>query len=158
MKCGPLLEDAAAGTPQRFAWCRASDPSVPDEPECWPGPLRWQPPSYQVQTKRGVVNSTGPIPGYDVKRPVGIPPEVQDEIRARDLARVRGLALVGERQDHSDLMRLKMAALLAVLDDRTNTNQEDWELAGVLKATSDATMAYAADVVVAEAQRRERET
>jgi hypothetical protein len=47
-KAGALLDDVDAGTPQRFAWAYATDPSVPDvEPE-WPGALDWQPPAQVV--------------------------------------------------------------------------------------------------------------
>ena len=141
IKAGPLLDDAGAGTPQRFAWCRAMDPSVPDELPGWPGELCWRPPQVGM-----------------VKTWLEVAPAVTADIRARDLARTRGEVRVDELQAHSDLMRLKMAGLLAIFDDRLDIGAEDWALAAMLKDTSDATMAYAGEVVAREAQDRERQT
>jgi hypothetical protein len=37
---GPLLDDAGAGTPQRFVWLSATDPSLPDDQPEHPGQLK----------------------------------------------------------------------------------------------------------------------
>ena len=56
-----------------------------------------------------------------------------------------------------DLVRLKVAALLAVLDNRLDMTIEDWQLATVLKVTSDAVRDSVRQVVAAQAETQERQ-
>lgn len=113
-----LLDDAAGGTPQRFAFFAASDPATPDEAPADPGPLDWRPPIHQA----------GPMP-LDL--------EVAATIRRAALARTRGEVVVDPLGAHRDLGRLKIAGLLAILAGRTNIDANDWHLAGMVLDASD---------------------
>jgi hypothetical protein len=44
---GFLLDDAAGGLPQRFAWFSTVDPGASVRSPSWPGPLDWTPPSWE---------------------------------------------------------------------------------------------------------------
>lgn len=119
-----LLADDASGTPQRFVWLSATDPAIPEEPPPWPGAF-----------DRAVVSVPGD--GLAVTRHAGLDVEVEAEIRQRGLAQRRGEAT--ERLDaHGDLVRLKVAALLAHLDERHDIDRADWDLAGMVADTSRA--------------------
>lgn len=140
---GAILDAAGTGLPQRFGWALATDPTVPDDRPDWPGPLDWSPP-----------------PEISGGQLVGIAPEVAAEITAADLARVRGEVVADPLDAHAGLYRLKVAAVLAVLDRRTDVNVEDWTLAGVVKTSSDAVRARVVAEVsagVAERERRRRD-
>jgi hypothetical protein len=113
-----LIDDAAAGTPQRFAWFAAHDPTVPDEPPDWPGPIRWRPPIHK--------------PGA-----MSIDATVAAEIRARNLARTRGQVIIDPLDAHRDLGRLKIAGLLALLAERQTITVDDWTIAGTVMDSSD---------------------
>ena len=123
-RAATLLDDAAGGTPQRFVWVPATDPDAPD---IAPTPVPvwdWQLPLPPV------VNASGRavLPVCDTARWV---------IDAAQLARLRGNseALDG----HALLARLKVAAGLALLDQRMEVGEVDWELAGTVMAVSEAT-------------------
>lgn len=119
----PLLEDTAPGTAQRFAWVSAVDPTLPDEPVEYPGRLSVD---LADETFRNTPR-TGPV-----AFPAGVVAELGREHRAK----VRGEVVVAERDSQGPLMRAKMAALLALLDGRAAVTDEDWQLAGVMWATS----------------------
>jgi len=117
---GPVLADSSTGTPQRFLWGWAIDPTIPDEPPLWPGAF---------------VHHAG------LKRPdepvdVTFPKDICQQLRREHLAKARGEVEVAELDAHAPLMRVKLAALLALLDDRMHVSQEDWDLAGVIWASS----------------------
>jgi hypothetical protein len=140
---GALLDDADGGTPQRMLWLPAIDPTIPDVPPPWPGPLSWQPPSAEA----GYGGDAWLISGTPVPGPQGpteapaaylvIAEAIQQEIRATDLARARGEVLTDALDAHEGLLRLKVAALLAILDGRLDVGDEDWALASTVKAMSD---------------------
>lgn len=113
-----LLDDAAGGTPQRFVFLPAEDPTMPDDRPDWPGPLDYRPPTHQAG-------------------PMKVDPEVDSEIRERLLARVRGQVTIDPLDSHRDLSRLKVAGLLAVLSGRLSIVAEDWALAGEVLDVSD---------------------
>jgi hypothetical protein len=115
-----LLNDAAGGTPQRFAFFAVDDPTIPlREHVEHPGPLDWSLPVHQ----------SGPMP---------LDPEVYAEIRTAGILVARGEVQPDPLDAHRNLGRLKMAGLLTVLDRRTNITAEDWRLAGMVMDTSDA--------------------
>jgi hypothetical protein len=149
---GPLIEDAGAGTPQRFVWASAIDPTVPDQPEPWPGTLGWEPLSPSE-----LARYEGERTPY-VRHVMRVPESVAAEVWARQLARTRGDVVVDILQAHRDLLRLKAAGLLALLDRRMDVSDEDWALAGVLVDTSDRVLAHAMDVVAHNAFQREAQT
>ena len=122
-----LLDDHAGGTPQRFLYLPAQDPSIPDDAPAWPGALEWHPP----------VHSAGPM---------GLDPNVAAEIRRRALALSRDeITDVDPLDSRRDLVRLKVAGLLAVFAGRTDISGDDWRLAGQILATSDKVRASIVD-------------
>jgi hypothetical protein len=127
---GALLANVSTGLPQRFGWALATHPDIPPATGA-PRPIEgfgWRPPKYAT---------------------LSIADSIVAEVRAADLARVRGSRDTAELDAHEDLLRLKVAALLAVLCDEpldaTNcpVTVEHWELAGMVKRASDAARAYA---------------
>ncbi len=119
-----LIDDATGGTPQRFLWLSADDPNVPYEPPPWPGRLPWSPPPGRAYA------------GHDLTTELDVPASVVDEVRHAAIARTRGEEVVDTLDAHHDLARLKVAALLGILEDRAAIDLEDWELAEVVMAVS----------------------
>lgn len=151
-KAGPLLADADAGTPQRLGWASAVDPTVPDQPPSWPGQLRWAPPDPAALA--GIADREN---GW-LRHTLTVDPRIVSEVRAADLARTRGAVRADEMEAHGHLLRLKIAGLLAVLDQRTHIAGTDWGASQTVKAASDATLRAAAAVVAADARRGEEAT
>lgn len=112
-----LIGDAAGGTPQRFLFFNAIDPEIPASSPEWPGKLIWR------QTY---------IPGA-----MSLDGNATAEIRARKFARTTGTETIHELDAHRDLLRLKVAGLLAILEGRRDITCEDWTLAGIVLDTSD---------------------
>ncbi|MFD9515916.1 hypothetical protein [Streptomyces sp. NPDC059979] len=135
----PLFEEVAEGTPQRFVWVQVIDPSIPDIQPPWPGELlAW----------RGA--ATAP-PGDEASQfcLVSFDESIKAELRAADLAKVRGLVNPSELNQfdsQAPVMRVKLASLLAILAGRHHVTVEDWQLALMLWqsscATRDAILAY----------------
>ncbi|WP_298992112.1 bifunctional DNA primase/polymerase [uncultured Pseudokineococcus sp.] len=126
-----LLDDADAGTPQRFVWVRASDPTIPDHTE-WPGELGWAP----VETPKSI----------------DYPEAVKAEVRAARLARARGTG--DELAGHVNLTRLKVGAALALLHGETYISERWWGLAGQMVDASRAVQEQCRAVLAAEGQKR----
>jgi hypothetical protein len=116
----PLLADAATGTPQRFLWCWAEDDTIPYEEIEKPEVFHRHP---------GLKRPTGPI---DIRFPEGI----RKELRHLRVAKARGEIQVSELDAHGPLMKVKVAALLALLDNREFVNEEDWRLAEIIWQSS----------------------
>jgi hypothetical protein len=112
------LDQTDGGTPQRFIWLPATDPTICD-------------------------NHTIDIPAKTVNWPhlksgdIIMPDTVKQEIRAAHINRVQGNghALDG----HAVYAREKAAYALTLLDGRSEMNEEDWQLAGRIMAKSDRT-------------------
>jgi len=134
---GDLLADSGVGTPQRFGWAWATDPTIPDEPVSWPGELDWT-----------------ALPRIDGQE-FAVDPAIASEIRAGKLAKTRGEKVADLAESHGPLMRLKVAGLLAVLAGRDNINTEDWSLAEMVMKTSRAVRLKIEAIVAAEAARKE---
>lgn len=138
-----LLADTETGTPQRFWWAWSIDPTVPDEAPEWPGDL-------DVPIVR--LKPNGPVD-------VTFPKRIRDELRRERVARVRGEIEVAELDGHAGLMKVKMAALLALLDGRRDVSEEDWSLAEEMWACScgvrDSLVLRAQREAEAERQRQE---
>lgn len=116
-----LLDDAAGGTPQRFVYACANDPAIPDDPPPWPGPLEHEAPAFSVGDML-----------------VEVDPEVAGEIRQRNVMAARGQLALDLLDSHRDLVRLKVAMMLAYLDGgRFGVTRDDWDLAGAVMDTSD---------------------
>ncbi|MFC9087055.1 hypothetical protein [Nocardiopsis dassonvillei] len=135
----PLLEDAKAGTPQRFLWGVAVDPTIPDEPLDWPGEL-----------------ALGDALEAATPTPITFDQNIRRELYRERLAKVRGEATVELLDSHKPLMLVKVSALLALLHGRRHVGVEEWELARLMWeascATRDHTLAYGERVRAREAE------
>ena len=129
---GALLDDVDGGTPQRFAWTRATDPGIPDEQPDWPGRLEVPWPDAHLD-ESAVLGADG----HRI-RPMTIAGEITNEIRSAHLAKARGHVRIDPLDSHANLLRLKIAGLLAILDGRLDINLGDWTLAGTIRDVSDA--------------------
>lgn len=121
---GPLLSDTAGGTPQRFVWFMATDPGAIEGVE-WPGELPWEPPEPGVLEAIAVTRA-----GWR-RHQLEVDPAIADEVIADRLRALR--TDEGEASEaHRMLARLKIAALLGILDGRLDVNMEDWKLADLI--------------------------
>lgn len=116
-----LLSDADGGTPQRFVWLPATDSLAPDVAPETPNPRPWKLPELASESLI--------LPICDTARIV-----IQAE-RLKDLRGQNG----SELDSHENLARLKVAAALGLLDERTDVSEEDWRLAGLVMEISKAT-------------------
>lgn len=146
---GPLLGDTAAGTPQRFLWLMATDPEAGvDRPE-WPDVLEWSPPNV------GQLESVVTIRGGWRRHQLRVHDEIADELVAARVAAIRGDQPREAGDAHRGLVRLKTAALLALLDDRLEVDVDDWRLAGTIVDTSRAVRRAVEATLLAEDSQRE---
>jgi hypothetical protein len=134
-----LLDDTA-GTAQRLLWLSATDPDIPDHPPAWPG----------------YIDLTTPDPHrYGIACTMKVDDTIATEIRTAALARARGQVVLDPLDAHADLLRLKVAALLGIIDARTDVNPDDWQLAGLVMRTSRAVRNQVRTHAIREARRRE---
>lgn len=146
---GPLLADAAGGLPQRFLWVSASDPTAPGVAEDWCEPLRWSPPN--VATMQSITITRG---GWR-RHVLPVAATVVAEIRAARLGVLRGEVEVAPLDAHRNLLRLKVAALLSLLDGRLEVTEDDWALGGVVVGTSRRVRARVESILEGVERRRE---
>ncbi|WP_380608235.1 bifunctional DNA primase/polymerase [Streptantibioticus rubrisoli] len=117
----PVIADGSTGTPQRFLWCWADDPSIPGVPPKWPGSLDNHP---------GHKRPSGPI---DIE----FPQRIKDMLWKERVARNRGEIEVPELDGHAGLIKVKVASLFALLDGgRETVTEDDWELAEIVWQSS----------------------
>jgi len=118
-----LLRDAGAGTPQRFLWAPATDPGADmNAPDPGASPfLSWTPPHG--------------IGKLEITYPEHVRPMVRD-------ARRRRLLDEPDAPDgHMILVRLKVAAALAILHSSTVVTDPLWMVSGLLVADSERLLA-----------------
>jgi hypothetical protein len=127
----PLLADSAAGTPQRFLWCWASDPTIPDEDVPDPGGLRDVWPASQSDGNAWIIGAA-----VADLRPVTFDPAIIAEIKPEVRAVARGELVLPPLDSHRPLMLVKLSTLLAQLDGRRDVTTEDWRLARIVWDTS----------------------
>jgi hypothetical protein len=135
-KADAILDDVDAGTPQRFGWFPATDPTAGDNtPDC-PEPLTWQ--ASQWDRRQAV--AAGGLLHLDVCD------EAATAIREAHRQRARG---EGDPLDgHRLLTRERFAAGFALLAGHAHTEgvtADDWALAGTLLTISDQTRARVLD-------------
>jgi hypothetical protein len=138
-----LFDDTDGGTPGRFLFLPTTDLDAPVTPPAWPGPLDWSPPAV-IQLGDRLT-----------PQPLDYPDEVKAEVDKRYYDRLRGDLVVEQLDAHRDLLRLKTAGLLAILDGRHHVTLDDWHLAGELVALSDRVRQAILDTVTHEARQRE---
>lgn len=142
-KAADLLADDGGGTPQRFEWAMSTSPSITRTPPPWPGPLDWERPS--------VVVLGGKRPDRYLELDEAIVSEVLDgRFEVNTGARVES-----PMEAHATLAKLKVAALLAILDGRLHVNADDWRLAELYRRTSRAVRAWVLEHVRIEQRQRE---
>lgn len=134
-----LLRDTA-GTPQRFVWVWATDPSVPLDGPGDPGVLPWAPRRKEAQSNplAGLGGVQGTWSGEDWREPdpMTLDPEIKRGIRERAWQARTGVTGDPGLDGKRDETCVRIAALLALLDGRGQVGHEDWELAGVVWETS----------------------
>jgi hypothetical protein len=144
---GKLLAGAPVGTPQRFVWFSATDPNMPDVDPPWPFsstlPLRL--PDWREISKGG-------------PHEIVVARSIWNEIQVNTKPLRRGEVELELMQAHADLLRLKLAALLAILAGRLEVNDQDWQLAGMIKSTSDGVREYVQQEVSKDEARKESAT
>lgn len=139
----PLLDGVEEGTPQRFIYATADDPTIPDEGPDDPGPL-WGPDWLdKLFAKDGSRDpfDTQKAPnllGGGAHKAVTLVVPIRKRLRAEHLERQRGKVETDPYDSHRPLMLIKLSALLALLDGRTDVTEEDWSLATVMWGTSSA--------------------
>lgn len=124
-KADVLMKDEGAGTPQRFLWVPATDRhAVLDHPEPGSNPFRsWEPQSVQKIT--------------DMK----FPDHVRNSVRQTRLDGVRnGSSDRDSIRGHSLLVRMKVAAGLALLHGTIEVSEDLWMASGVIAELSDETL------------------
>lgn len=141
-----LLDDADGGTPQRFVWLPTTDPDIPDEaPET---PAAYELPIWPTNAgaSKIALGATGALGLLDVPakpgdlRTLTIPNVARTAIDEHRCKMLRGDTGTDPLDGHRLLCRLKVAAALMWLDRRTDeVSEQDWELAGMVMAVSDAT-------------------
>lgn len=138
----PLLADEAGGTPQRFQWFPGTDSRVSADRPWWPGELE--------------------VPSFNewlYPRELRVPQVVEDTIVNERVKAQRGdqHALDG----HALFVREKFAFALALLDNRVEMTEEDWELSGIASEISTRTRRWVVQelehVTDVEAERRGRQ-
>jgi hypothetical protein len=130
-----LVQDHTGGLPQRFLWMPTTDPTFPDNPdEFRPEPWEWKPP---VRCRDLADPFTlGEDAHEEPELEMGLCQQARDQIRVERIARLRLTHEGDELSTHDTLGRLKVAAALSLLDGRTDINEEDWELAGLVMQVS----------------------
>ena len=161
-----LIEHEADGTPQRFLWMSAIDPSVPTIPPEWPGAINAL--DFLQQPER-----TGGLDSETVKRvktrglgymrigesfEIGVDEAIKAEMRAGRLSTVHGKGDPDPMKAHANLTRLKVAGCFAILDQRVEINPEDWRLAGMVMKTSNAVLARTRQAIAENEQRQDAKT
>jgi hypothetical protein len=114
-----VLRDSITGTAQRFVWCVAIDPDIPEEAmPC---------PDVELGSPQDIYGPTV----------MTMPDEIKRKIRSELVMRQTGRLEIDPLDTHSNLAKTKLAGLLALLDGaRLEINTEDWELAEQMWATS----------------------
>lgn len=126
-----LLADqmVAVGFPQRVVWASAEDADMPRDLPDWPGELIWTPPPTVLGGNEMTVDE-----------------EIVSELREQRWRVATGRLVIGALDGHAGLSRLKLAALLALLDLRVDVTFQDWELAEQILLSSNATRDHAVEV------------
>ena len=134
-----LIADGEGGTPQRFTFASATDLTIDPNAE-WPGKLDWTPPPTLTGTKFVDID---------------LDPKLTTDIRQRRLDRSRGTSVPDPLDTHMDLRKEKLAAALAILDERLHITLDDWALAERIDRASCAVRSLAIEYARSEATRSE---
>jgi hypothetical protein len=131
-----LIEHATSGTPQRFLWLMGNiEPGSHLRGVEWPGPLDWRPVDAHV-----ALTSHGSVANGFQRGQLGFDPVIWHEVVEARIESSSATFIAVDDQ-HAMLLRLKVAALLALLDDRLDVDLIDWDIARVIVATNQAVRA-----------------
>jgi len=150
----PLLADVEAGTPQRFLFVWAVDPTIPPRTARvpWPGEIT-SPFPPEVPTTLPAPGAVFPAPPLPDLSPITFAEAILDELYDTEHAKATGSLPAGHwllgadgqldpfKSQHT-VLKVKVAALLALLESRRAVNVDDWQLAQVVIDTSDRVRAY----------------
>jgi hypothetical protein len=144
----PMLDDVEAGTPQRFLWCWAVDPSIParDARVPWPGEMASPFPAH-VQTDAPPPGSLISAPALPDLAPITFAGTILDELYEVEYAKNTGTLphdhpLRDPFRSQHPVLQVKVAAVLALLESRRNVTEDDWRLAKIVLDTSDNVRLY----------------
>lgn len=140
----PLLADVEAGTPQRFLFCWSVDTSIPPRSArvLWPGEML-SPFPPEVATDQPALGSiiSAPRPAM-LGETVTFAEAILDELYETEHAKNTGSLPADHplrdpfRSQHP-VLKVKISALLALLEGRRNVTVDDWRLAQIVIDTSD---------------------
>lgn len=138
---GMILGDSAGGFPQRWLWMPTYDPDMPDRRQRIPEPRPW---NWRVPVEQVHIEDDGTIVFPADRTVLQLPDVAVEAILDAHYARNRPMdapaGLGADLDGHAVLTRTKVAAVLALLDERGHqVTAEDWELAGTVMAVSDRT-------------------
>lgn len=132
-----LMADEDGGTPQRFVFIDTVDATITDDIPEWPGSLPWEPPAAVV------------LGGFHQAHHLELHDDIRTEVVRARIDHVRGTVATPPLDAHRRLVKLKIAGLFAVLDNRHHIDLEDWALAERLMSHSDDVRSW----ILAEAAR-----
>jgi len=151
----PLLADVEAGTPQRFLYFWAVDPTIPSRAARvpWPGEITSPfPPEVPTDAPPPGALLAGP-PAIDLS-PVTFAEAILDELYDTEHHKATGSLPAGHwllipgsaeldpfKSQHT-VLKVKIGALLALLEGRRNVTLDDWRLAQMIIDTSDRVRGY----------------
>jgi len=151
----PLLADYEAGTPQRFLYCWAVDPTIPPRSARvpWPGEIV-SPFPGDVPTDLPSAGTVFPGPPAIDLSPIRFAEAILDELYDTEHAKSTGALPAGHwllipgtaeldpfKSQHT-VLKVKVSALLALLEARRNVTPDDWWLAQIVIDTSDRVRGY----------------
>lgn len=155
----PLLDDHEAGTPQRFLYCWAVDTTIPPRSArvLWPGemlspfpdnvPTNLPPPGAIIAAPRP------PMMGESIVFAETITDELYDTEHAKNTGSLpHDHPLRDPFRSQHPVLKVKIAALLALLEGRRNVTDEDWRLAQIVIDTSDRVRQYLQAVAAGKAR------
>lgn len=130
-KAGVLLSqpEIEGGTPQRFAWAMATDPTMPRERPAMPPPFVWTSPAIGMFREAG-------LECVDDNWIMKAAPRIWAEVDEYRYLVQTEQKTVEEIDGHLLLLRIKMAALLCLLGNRFEITDDDWDLAEMLVTAS----------------------
>ena len=157
-RAAPLLDESTGGLPQRFLYLPVNDPDAPDQtprvptPEPLPElPDGWKLTGTSDFDEGDLAAPFTPARFVDIGIDAGIVAAVEADRRAglRDTSyEVRDDDLAA----HRNLMRLRSAAALMVLEGRTDITVDDWDRAGLLLAVSESTVTRVREAIKAKSR------
>lgn len=126
-RSGALLGEAAGGTPQRVVWLPSLYSGLVEDPEPAPEPYELPKIDYSNKARDGETII------------LEFPDHVTRQVRRERYLGATGAHEVNELDSHSTQVRLKVAALLAIMRGSLRVSMTDWRLSGHLMDVSTET-------------------